>query len=490
MDKKVLAIDFGASSGRAVIGHFDGERITLEEIHRFSNDPVNLGGTLYWDFLRLFHEVKQSLLKSKQYGQVDSLGVDTWGVDFGLIDKNGRLIENPVHYRDSRTKGMMEDAFALIPKDSFYAATGNQFMEINTAFQLMSVQKNRPELLEQADKLLMMPDLFNFFLTGEKVTEQSIASTTQLYDQSGRCWAYRVAERLGIRESLFTNIVPAGTKIGTLSHDIKKELDVHDMDVIAVCGHDTQSAMAAVPAPNGDFAFLSCGTWSLLGTELDEPLTDENARINGLTNEVGFGGKISFLKNIIGLWLLQESRRQWSREGREVTFADMEKMAAEAEPFRCYIDPDDPRFVSAGNIPERVRDFCADSGQPVPETDGQLLRCIYQSLALKYRQAVEGLESCTGRRFNAIYMIGGGIRDKLLCKLTANACKRRVIAGPVEATALGNIAVQLIASGDIADISQARQIITASENVEVYEPDSPMQWEKAYEDFKLIIGGK
>ncbi len=490
MDKKVLAIDFGASSGRAVIGRFDGERIALEEIHRFANEPVTLGGTMYWDFLRLFHEVKQSLIKAKQYGKVDSLGVDTWGVDFGLIDENGRLLDNPVHYRDSRTQGMLAEAFSLIPKESLYAVTGNQFMEINTAFQLMAVQKNRPDLLERADKLLMMPNLFTFFLTGEKITEQSIASTTQLYDQSGKCWAYRVAERLGIRESLFTNILPAGTKIGTLSHDIMKELDIPDMDVIAVCGHDTQSAMAAVPAQNSDFAFLSCGTWSLFGTELDGPLTDYPACENCFTNETGFGGKTSFLKNIVGLWLLQETRRRWACEGREVSFEDMEKMAVEAEPFLCFIDPDDPRFVPAGDIPDRVRRFCAESGQPVPETDGQVLRCIYESLALKYRQALEGLEKCTGRHFDAIHMIGGGIRDRLLCKMTANACKRRVIAGPVEATALGNIAVQLIASGDIADLSQARQVIASSENVEVFEPESPMQWDKAYEDIKLIFGGK
>ena len=490
MAKEVLAIDLGASSGRAMIGRFDGEKITLEEIHRFTNDPVTLGNTMYWDFLRLFFEIKQSLIKSKQYGKVDSLGIDTWGVDFGLIDKNGRLIENPVHYRDSRTHGMVEQAFGLIPRESFYAVTGNQFMEINTAFQLMAVQKNRPELLEQADKLLMMPNLFTFFLTGEKVTEQSIASTSQLYDQAGGCWAYRLAEKLGIRESLFTNIVPAGSRIGTLSHDIMTELDIPDMDVIAVCGHDTQAAMAAVPAAEKDFAFLSCGTWSLLGTELDEPLTDEKACACDLTNEAGYGGKVSFLKNIIGLWLIQETRRQWQREGREVSFGEMEDMARQAAPFRCFIDPDDPRFVPSGDIPDRVRHYCMETSQPVPEDDGQLLRCIYESLALKYRAALEELEYCTGKKYETIYMIGGGIRSELLCQLTANACKRRVSAGPVEATALGNVAVQLIACGEIADLNAARQVIAASDKLRVYTPESPMQWEKAYEDQKLIIGGK
>ncbi|MBQ8966411.1 rhamnulokinase family protein [Ruminococcus sp.] len=487
MAKQVLAVDLGASSGRVILGRFDGERISLEEIHRFPNEPVDLGGTMYWDFLRLFHEIKQGLIKSKQYGKVDSLGVDTWGVDFGLIDKNGRLLENPVHYRDSRTKGMLDAALELIPKESFYAVTGNQFMEINTAFQLMSVQKNRPELLAQADKMLLMPNLFTFFLTGEKVTEQSIASTTQLYDQTGSCWAYRLAEKLSISESLFTNIVPAGTKIGTLTQKIVNELDIPEMDVYAVCGHDTQSAMAAVPALSGDFAFLSCGTWSLLGTELDEPLTDEKACANDLTNEVGCGGKVSFLKNIIGLWLIQESRRQWQREGRDFSFSYMEALANSAEPFRCFIDPDDPRFVPSGDIPERVRKFCMDTAQPIPATEGQVLRCIYESLALKYRLAVEELEACTGKSFPVIHMIGGGIRDRLLCQMTANACKRQVAAGPVEATALGNIAVQLIASGDIRDLSEARRSIAGSEKLTVYQPESPMQWDKAYEDFKHII---
>lgn len=488
MNKKVLAIDFGASSGRAIVGTFDGERITLEEIHRFSNDPVTLGGTMYWDVLRLFHEIKQSLLKSKACGKIHSVGIDTWGVDFGLIDKDGRLLENPVHYRDGRTKGMLEQAFGIVPKDAFYAVTGNQFMEINTAFQLMSVAKNRPELMERADKMLMMPNLFTYFLTGEKVTEESIASTSQLYDQTGKCWAYKLAEKLGIKQSLFTNIVPSGSKIGTLTSEIREELDIPDMDVIAVCGHDTQAAMAAVPAEEKNFAFLSCGTWSLLGTELDEPLLDENSLRMNVTNEAGFGGKTSFLKNIIGLWLIQESRRQWQREGKNYSFADLEKMAAEAEPFKCFIDPDDDIFVPAGNIPKRIKDHCGASGQPVPQTDGEVMRCIYESLALKYRTAIGELETCTGKRYSTLYMIGGGTKDKFLSKLTASACKIRVSSGPVEATALGNIAVQLMASGDIENLQQARQIIRNSESVFTFEGDSPMQWDKAYERYLSVTG--
>lgn len=487
MNKKVLAIDFGASSGRAIVGTFDGEKITLEEIHRFSNDPVILNGTMYWDVLRLFHEIKQSLIKSKACGKIHSLGIDTWGVDFGLIDKDGRLLENPVHYRDGRTKGMVEESFKLVPKNSFYAVTGNQFMEINTAFQLMSIVKNRPELMERADKMLMMPNLFTYFLTGEKVTEQSIASTSQLYDQTGKNWAYKLADKLGIKESLFTNIVPAGTKIGTLTSEIKEELDIPDMDVIAVCGHDTQAAMAAVPASEKDFAFLSCGTWSLLGTELDEPVLDENSLRLNVTNEVGYDGKTSFLKNIIGLWLIQESRRQWQREGKDYSFAELEKMAVDSEPFKCLIDADDDSFVPAGNIPERIRAYCSKTDQYVPQNDGEVMRCIYESLALKYRSAISELEACTGKKYADLYMIGGGTKDRFLSKLTANACKIKVSSGPVEATALGNIAVQLISSGDIADIDEARKIIRNSEEVFLFEGDSSEDWDTAYERFLQII---
>ena len=485
--KKVLAIDFGASSGRAMIGSFDGSRITLEEIHRFSNDPVIVGDTMYWDVLRLFHEIKQSLIKSKSYGKIESLGIDTWGVDFGLLDKNGRLLENPVHYRDARTKGLAEKSFETIPKEEFYKVTGNQFMDINTAFQLMSIVKERPELIERADKMLMMPNLFTYFLTGEKVTERSIASTSQLYDQTSKNWAYDIAEKLGIKSSLFTNIVPSGSIIGTLSKQIREELDVGDMKVIAVCGHDTQAAMAAVPANQKDFAFLSCGTWSLLGTELDEPVLDESSLRLNVTNEVGYGGKTSFLKNIIGLWLIQESRRQWQREGKDYSFAQLEDMARKADPFKCFIDPDDELFIPSGNIPKRVREYCRRTEQYVPVTDGEVMRCIYESLAMKYRSAIEELEICTKKKYNILYMIGGGTKDKFLSQLTASACGIKVSSGPVEATALGNIIVQLLSSGDIPDIESARKIIANSEQIFTFEPENVDEWENQFMRFYDII---
>lgn len=486
MTKKVLAIDFGASSGRAIVGIFDGERVALEEIHRFSNDPVILGGTMYWDVLRLFHEIKQSLIKAKPY-DVESVAIDTWGVDFGLIDKDGRLIDNPVHYRDARTNGMLDEAFKLIPKDDFYNATGNQFMEINTAFQLLSLVKSRPELLERADKMLMMPDLFSYFLTGEKKAERSIASTTQLFDQNTKDWSRETVKALGINEEILPEITESGSVIGTLSKELCEELDIKPIKVIAVCGHDTQSALVAAPANNNDFAFLSSGTWSLLGTELDEPIINEKSLALNVTNEQGYAGKTSFLKNIIGLWLIQESRRQWIREGMEYSFMELETLAKEAEPFKCFIDPDAPEFTPAGNIPKRIREYCEKSGQYVPQTVGEIMRCIYESLALKYKAAISELEECTGKKFETLYMIGGGTKDKFLSALTANSCGITVSSGPVEATAMGNVLIQLMAQGEVENLSRAREIVRVSEKISYFEPENTDEWEKAYEKYEKVI---
>ena len=319
--KKVLAVDLGASSGRVMLGSFDGEKITVEELHRFSNDPVILGNTMYWDFLRLFHEIKQGLIKSKAYGKIDSISVDTWGVDFGLLDKEGNLLGNPVHYRDARVNGMLDKSFEKIDKDTFYGITGNQFMEINTVFQLLYLALNKKELLEQADSLLMMPDLFNYYLSGGKCCEYSIASTTQMLDAVKKNWSDEVIEKLGLPERLLQQVVPSGTTVGTLSPQLCEELGIEPMKVVAGAGHDTQCALAAVPTGEKDFIFISCGTWCLFGTELDEPIIDENSARFNITNEGGVGGKISFLKNIIGLWLIQESRRQWMREGKEFSLS-------------------------------------------------------------------------------------------------------------------------------------------------------------------------
>lgn len=484
--KKVLAFDFGASSGRAIIGSFDGEKITLKEVHRFTNDPVDLGGTLYWDVLRLFYEIKQGIVKAKIAGGFDSIGIDTWGVDFGLIDKNGRLLENPVHYRDKRTSGLVEESFKSVPRQKMYDITGIQFMELNTLFQLISLKKQRPEMLERADKMLFMPDLFAYFLTGKMCSEYSIASTSQLIDINTRSWSKELLDAFGIKESLFAPLTEPGTQLGNLSKEICEECGVESVPVISVCGHDTQSAITAVPCESGDFAFLSSGTWSLFGTELQKPIVNETSLKINITNEGGFGGTTGFLKNIIGLWLIQESRRQWQREGKDYSYADLEKLALSEEPFKCFIDPDAPEFVPQGNIPERVREFCIKTGQYVPESVGEIMRCIYESLAMKYRMTFEKLCECTGKNYPVIHVIGGGTKDGLLCRMTASSCGKTVKAGPIEATVMGNVAVQLMSDGTIGSISEARKAVAASESLKTYEPENTDEWIKAYESFVKI----
>ena len=487
MTKRVLAFDFGASSGRAIIGCFDGDKITLEEVHRFSNDPVSVGGTVYWDVLRLFYEIKQGIIKAKIAGGFDSIGIDTWGVDFGLIDSEGKLMENPVHYRDARTVGLVDEAFKTMPKEKLYGITGIQFMELNTLFQLISLKKYRPWMLERADKMLFMPDLFGYMLTGKMCAEYSIASTSQLIDLDKRTWSKEILDAFGIKESVFAPLVQPGTVLGELSKEVCEECGVDPAPVISVCGHDTQSAITSVPCEDGDFAFLSSGTWSLFGTELDKPIVNETSMNINITNEGGFDGSTGFLKNIIGLWLIQESRRQWKREGKEYSYADLEKLALAAEPFKCFIDPDAPEFVPHGNIPERVREFCRKTGQYVPETVGEIMRCIYESLAMKYRLTFEKLRECTERDYPVIHVIGGGTKDGLLCQMTANSCDRTVKAGPIEATVMGNVAVQLMSDGSVKNIGQARKIVADSSELKTFEPKDTDKWAGAYEDFLKII---
>ncbi len=487
MTKRVLAFDFGASSGRAIIGCFDGDKITLEEVHRFSNDPVSVGGTVYWDVLRLFYEIKQGIVKAKIAGGFDSIGIDTWGVDFGLIDSEGKLMENPVHYRDTRTAGLVDESFKTMPKEKLYGITGIQFMELNTLFQLISLKKYRPWMLERADKMLFMPDLFGYMLTGKMCAEYSIASTSQLIDLETKSWSEEILDAFGIKKSLFAPLVQPGTVLGELSKEVCEECGVDPVPVISVCGHDTQSAITSVPCEDGNFAFLSSGTWSLFGTELDKPIVNETSMNINITNEGGFDGSTGFLKNIIGLWLIQESRRQWKREGEEYSYADLEKLALAAEPFRCFIDPDAPEFVPHGNIPERVREFCRRTGQHVPQTVGEVMRCIYESLAMKYRLTFEKLRECTKRDYPVIHVIGGGTKDGLLCQMTANSCDRTVKAGPIEATVMGNVAVQLMSDGSVENIGQARKIVADSSELKTYEPKDTDKWAEAYGDFLRIV---
>ena len=485
--KRVLAFDFGASSGRAILGIFDGEKIELQEVHRFSNDPVKINGTVYWDVQRLFFEIKQGILKAKEAGGFDSIGIDTWGVDFGLLRKDGTLIENPVHYRDARNDGMVEKATKYMSKERMYDITGIQFMDFNTIFQLLSLKENRPYILEEADKLLFMPDLLNYMLSGVKSTEFSIATTSQMVDLKTNNWSEEILDTFGIDKNLLTDIAPTGAVIGQLSDEICEELGVTKADIVSVAAHDTQSAITATPCEYDDFAFISCGTWSLFGTEVKEPIINEASKKLNVTNEGGYDYTTAFLKNICGLWLIQESRRQWIREGKEYSYAELEKLALECEPFNCFIDPDAPEFAPMGNLPRRVKEYCEKTGQYVPQTVGEIIRCIYESLALKYRYTFDGIKECTGKDYDRIHVMGGGTKDKLLLQMTAQSCNVNVYGGPIEATALGNVAIQLMSTGAIKDIKEARKIIAKGENLKLYEPKDNAEWEKAYENFKNII---
>lgn len=485
--KKILSFDFGASSGRAMISSFDGEKITMEEIHRFSNDTVIVNGTMYWDILRLFFEIKTSITKAVNSGGFDAIGIDTWGVDFGLIDKRGKLLGNPVHYRDLRTEGIPEKVFETISKEEIYNRTGTQCMRINTLYQLMYLKENEPEIFENTEKVLLIPDLFAYMLTGEMRAEASIASTTNLYNPYKRDWDYDLIERLGLDKNLFPEIIKAGNIYGYLTDEICEELGCEKVPVIAVCAHDTASAVAATPSFADDFVYISCGTWSLFGIELPEPIiNDEVCKLN-FTNEGGFDDTVRFLKNIMGLWLIQESRRQWRREGEEVGFDLLEKEALASEPFKCFVDVDDPMFESAGNLPRRVKEFCEKTGQYVPQNRGEIMRCIYQSIAMKYKYTFNKLGEIANKKYTKINMLGGGIKDKLLCRLTADACNAEVLAGPTEATVMGNIAVGYYALGEIKDFADIRKTVSNSTDIKHYLPENPEAWEEAYERYLKIM---
>ena len=487
MAKRVLAFDFGASSGRAILGTYADGKITLKEIHRFSNDPVEINGTLYWDVLRLFYEVKQGITKATLDGGFDSIGIDTWGVDFGLLDKEGRLLSNPVNYRDARTEGMMEEAFKLVPRDELYAATGTQLMRINTLFQLVALQHKDPELLARADKLLLMPDLFAYFLTGVVKAEYTEVSTTNILNPNKGDWAWDVLDKLGIERKLFPEITDAGTVYGPLKKEICEELGCPQVPVVAVATHDTASAVAAVPASDEHFIYISCGTWSLFGTELPKPVINEKTAGFNFTNEGGVKRTTRLLKNIMGLWLTQEARRQWIREGVECSFGQLADEALTAEPMKCFVDPDDPSFELPGNEPRRIKDFCKATGQAVPESRGEIMRCIYESLAMKYRYTHRALEEITGLKYGAIHMIGGGTQATLLCQMAADACGVPVIAGPIEATAMGNAAMQLLALGEIGSPAEIRETVARSEELKTYLPRDTASFDAAYDRFLKLL---
>lgn len=486
---KMLAFDLGASSGRAILGTLSSGKLQLEEIHRFPNEPVEVNGNLYWDVLRLFHEIKQGILKCVHQGHADifSIGVDTWGVDFGLLDEQGNLLGNPSHYRDKRTNGMSEKISELISDDELYNITGIEPMWFNTILQIYSMKQSNSPLLKEAKTLLLTPDLINYFLTGEKVTEYSIASTTQMLDAKSHQWSEKIIDTLSLPKEIFTKVVNTGSVIGVLSKSICEELGVKNPKVIATAGHDTQSAIAAVPASSDDFVYINSGTWSLMGIETDKPVINDLSKTLSFTNEGGAAGKITLLKNIMGLWIIQECKRQWDREGEKLNFAELEKMALETTPFYAFIDTSNELFISPGNMPERIKEYCKATGQNIPESKGQIVRCIAESLAMKYRVTVENLEKMLDKKINSINMIGGGIKDKMLCQFTSNATALKVEAGPVEATAIGNLMIQAMALGKVKDLNEIRTVVKASISIDFYEPCDVIAWGEAFEKYKLVI---
>lgn len=477
--KRVLAIDFGASSGRAILGSFDGKKIELTEVHRFANDPNYEDGELKWNASQLFNEIKEGIKKASQIADFDSIAIDTWGVDYGIIGKDGKLVANPYNYRDSRTDNAPQKAFEIIPEKELYDITGIQVMNFNTLFQLL-VEKN----LDKADKILMMPDLFGYFLCGEKYCESTICSTSHMFDQKKCDWNWDVIDKFNYPRSIFPPVVKAGTIVGKMKKELADELGVTPKDVIAIGAHDTASAVAAVPSTEKDFIFISCGTWSLFGTVTDEPILTELSNKYSITNEYGFGGKTRFLRNIIGLWLIQEAKRQFVKDGKDYSYGDMEELALKSEPFKYFIDPDDPVFVAPGGMLDRICDYCEKTGQGRPQTDGEIVRCIYESIALKYKNSLAKISECTGKKYSTIHMVGGGTKDKLLCQMTANSTGTKVIAGPIEATALGNIAVQLYAKGYIDEITP---VIMNSTEIKEYSSSDEEVWDVAYKKFLEVI---
>ena len=484
--RRMLAVDLGASSGRGIIGAFDGKKIDLSEIHRFSNDPVMTVGGFFWDTFRLLHEIKASVLASSADGGADTLAIDTWGCDYGYIDKKGVLLSNPYHYRDARTDKVPDYIFEnLIPRDELYGITGIQSMKFNTLYQLVSDVLERPWLPEQADKILNMPDLLGYLLTGEKKSEYTIVSTGSLLDAKARAWSTELFDRVGLKKSLFCDLVEPGYDLGPLLPFIEEETGKTGVRVVKVGSHDTASAVLSVPAKNSDFLYISSGTWSLMGIESPEPVINDVSLKYDFTNEGGVFGTIRLLKNIMGLWLEQECRRQWTREGTKYSFDELTGMALSSKPMQSIINPDDLLFSPAGNMPERIRAYCRATGQHVPGTVGEIVRCIFESLALRYRWTAEKLEEMTGRSYPVINIVGGGTKEETLSQFAADASGRFVVAGPVEATAAGNIAMQAIAAGDIGDIWQAREVIGNSFDVREYAPDASSRgaWDEAYGRF-------
>lgn len=485
-----LAADLGAESGRVIAGLFDGRKLVLKEMHRFPNVTCALPDGLHWDSPRLFHEIKTGIRAAvAEYGRaVASVGVDTWGVDFGLMDGAGAPTGLPSCYRDERTAGMMKQAFRKVPREKIYAQTGIQFMELNTLYQLLAMVRKRAPALTSADRLLFTPDLMNYWLTGVMAHERTIASTSQCYNPKTGRWAKSLLRALDIPERLFGEILNPGTPLGPLRKVVADEVGHSGLLAIAVGGHDTASAVAAVPAAQGSFAYLSSGTWSLIGVERSSPIINAAALNANLTNECGVEGTIRLLKNIMGLWLIQQCRATWRAKGGEWSYEELARLAGKAKPFTAVVDPMDPSFFPPGDMPARIRAYCARTGQRAPADRGTILRVARESLALAYRKALEQISAVTGERPSVLHIVGGGIQTSLQNQMAADATGLPVVAGPVEATAAGNILVQMMARGDLRSLREGRELVRRSFGVETYEPRRQTAWDEAYARFRGLTG--
>jgi rhamnulokinase len=487
-----LAIDLGAESGRVVAGLFDGTRIRLEEIHRFANGPVPVAESLRWDVLRLWSEIQSGLGKAAQSIGNDaiSVGVDTWGVDYVLMGRGDEMLAHPYNYRDPRTAGVMERCFSRVSRRDIFAATGLQFMPINTLYQLIAMQQTNPQLLAQAQRFLMMPDLFHWLLCGSQVVEFTNATTSQCLDATSRDWAWDMLRKFEIPTGMFPEVVPPGTKLGKLRVNVAERCRLPRLDVVAPATHDTGSAVAAVPTEKtgtARWAYISSGTWSLMGLELPQPVLSPRALELNVTNEGGIDGTYRLLKNIMGLWLVQECRRAFERAGQSLNYAELTRMAAESRPFCSLVDPDAAEFLAPADMPAEMVKWCQARGRPGPSSAGEFVRTALECLALKYRMVLGWLEELSGSKVDVIHIVGGGSQNELLNQFTANACGREVMAGPVEATALGNVLVQARTSGALSTLAEMRSVVRASSAPKLYEPRDQPAWAAAYARFCELL---
>lgn len=490
-EQTYLAVDLGAESGRVMAGRFDGQKIALEQFHRFSNGPVNLGGTLRWDLTNLWSEIQNGLriAGSKLNGSAVSVGVDTWGVDYVLMNKNDELLGLPWNHRDSRTDGMIQKACARVPRSEIFAETGMQFLQINSLYQLLAMQERDPELLDQARKFLMVPDYFHWCLSGSRVVEFTNATTSQMLNAKTRDWAFDMLRKFELPTEIFPEVVNPGANLGTLRKHVADFTGLGKLNVVTPATHDTGAAIAAIPTTrtgNADWAYISSGTWSLMGVEVQDAILTPQALARNVTNEGGVDGTYRVLKNIMGLWLVQRCKRAFAARGKDLDYTELTRLAAEAAPFRSLVDPDNATFLGPADMTVAIADECRRTGQPVPETEGQFVRCALESLALKYRMVLGWMEELTGTRVEVIHVVGGGCKNQLLNQFTADACGRPVFAGPVEATALGNVLLQARAAGDLSSLSEIRDVVRASESIGEHAPQQSSAWDDVWVRFQSL----